>query len=177
MKNDIIRVLLIEDNPADSRLIKEHFLEIKDASFLLSDAVSITEAMDHIAQRHFDVILLDLSLPDSQGLETLSRMHAHAPNLPLIVLTGMDDDELALAAMRHGAQDFLIKGKFDIQLLSRVIRHTIERKRAEKEIKKLAYYDTLTGLPNRVLFSDRLKQAIVLAERDNRKVALLFLDL
>lgn len=180
MNNEIIRVLLVEDNPADARFIKEHFKDIREmreTPFLISDANSVSSAVEHVTNRHFDVILLDLSLPDSQGLETLHRMHTHAPGMPLIVLTGLDDDELALSAMRHGAQDYLIKGKFDIQLLSRAIRYTIERKRSEAEIKKLAYFDFLTGLPNRVLFTDRLKQAIIMAQRDTRNVALLFLDL
>jgi len=177
MNNDIIRILLVEDNPADARLIKEYFGELRETPFLVNEAESIAGAVDHVAQRHFDVILLDLSLPDSQGLETIHRMHAHAPGIPVIVLTGLDDDELALSAMRHGAQDYLVKGKFDIHLLGRAIRYTIERKRSEAEIKKLAYYDILTGLPNRVLFTDRLKQAIVMAERDRRDTALLFLDL
>jgi diguanylate cyclase (GGDEF)-like protein len=177
MKNDIIRVLLVEDNPADARLIKEYFGELKETPFLVSDADCMAGAVDHVVGRHFDVILLDLSLPDSHGLETIHRMHAHAPDMPLIVMTGLDDDELALAAMRHGAQDYLVKGKFDIHLLSRAIRYTIERKRAEAKIKKLAYFDTLTGLPNRVLFTDRLKQAIVMAERDKRETGLLFIDL
>ena len=177
MTDDIIRVLLVEDNPADTRLLKEYFGELRETPFLVSETDCISGAIDHVAKRHFDVILLDLSLPDSHGLETIHRMHTHAPGMALIVLTGVDDDELALGAMRHGAQDYLVKGKFDIQLLSRAIRYTIERKRSEAAIKKLAYYDTLTGLPNRVLFSDRLKQAIVMAERDKRDTALLFLDL
>lgn len=177
MTNDIIRVLLVEDNQADARLIKEYFGELRETPFLVSEAGSMAGAVDHVAKRHFDVILLDLSLPDSQGLETIRRMHTHAPGTALIVLGGEDDDEQALTAMRHGAQDYLVKGKFDIHLLGRVIRYTIERKRSEAEIKKLAYYDTLTGLPNRVLFSDRLKQAITMADRDKRDTALLFLDL
>ncbi len=175
--NDIIRILLVEDNPADARLIKEYFGELRETPFLVSEAECIASAVDHVAERHFDVILLDLSLPDSQGMETIHRMHVHAPGIPLVVLTGLDDDELALSAMRHGAQDYLVKGTFDIQLLVRAIRYTIERRRSEAEIKKLAYYDILTGLPNRVLFTDRLKQAIVMAERDRRDTALLFLDL
>lgn len=177
MNSEIFRVLLVEDNPADARLIREYLTEFSKTSFLVSEADCIAVAISHLTDRHFDVILLDLSLPDSDGLETLHRMHAHAPNMALIVLTGLDDDEMALTAMRYGAQDFLVKGKFDIQLLNRTIRYTIERKRSQAEIKKLAYYDMLTGLPNRVLFADRLKQAIVMAERDQRDVALLFLDL
>ncbi|KAA0895421.1 putative bifunctional diguanylate cyclase/phosphodiesterase [Oryzomonas rubra] len=174
---EIIRVLLIEDNPADVRLLRECFSELSDVLFLVHDANCIASSIQLVSEKHFDVILLDLSLPDSIGLETLHRMHTQAPDIPIIVLTGMSDDALALTAMRHGAQDYLLKGQFDINLLSRAIRYTIERKRAEAEIKKLAYYDTLTGLPNRVLFSDRLKQAIVMAERDKKSLALLYLDL
>lgn len=174
---DITRVLLIDNNPADIRLVRESFSELKDVLFLINDTNSITTAVHQVSEQHFDIIILELSLPDSIGIETLHHMHSRAPNIPIIVLTNLDDDELALTAMRHGAQDYLLKGQFDINLLSRVIRYTIERKHAESEIKKLAYYDTLTGLPNRVLFTDRLRQAIVLADRDHRGVALMFLDL
>lgn len=174
---EIIRVLLIEDNPADVRLLRECFSELADVLFLVHDAGSISSAVNLVSEKHFDVILLDLTLPDSTGLETLRRMHAQAPDIPIIVLSGMADDTLALTAMRNGAQDYLLKGQFDINLLSRAIRYTIERKRAEVEIKKLAYFDTLTGLPNRVLLSDRLKQAIAMAERDKKNLALLYLDL
>jgi len=174
---EIIRVLLIEDNPADVRLLRECFSELADVLFLVHDAGSMASAVNLVSEKHFDVILLDLSLPDSIGLETLRRMHAQAPDIPIIVMSGMADDNLALTAMRHGAQDYLLKGQFDINLLSRAIRYTIERKRAEAEIKKLAYYDTLTGLPNRILFGDRLKQAIAIAERDKKGLALLYLDL
>ncbi|MDR3578535.1 MAG: EAL domain-containing protein [Oryzomonas sp.] len=174
---EIIRVLLVEDNPADIRRLREYFSKVADVLFLIHDAVSIESAIQLVTDKFFDVILLDLTLPDSFGIETLRRMHNHAPDIPIIVLTGIADDTMALAAMRHGAQDYLIKGQLDINLLSRAIRYTIERKRAEAEIKKLAYYDALTGLPNRVLFSDRLKQAIVMAERDKKGLALLYLDL
>jgi len=174
---EIIRVLLVEDSPAAVRLLRERCAELPDVLFLIHDAFNLESAMQLITDKHFDVILLDLMLPDSLGIETLHRMHSHAPDIPIIVLTGIADDALALAAMRQGAQDYLLKGQLDINLLSRSIRYTIERKRAEVEIKKLAYYDALTGLPNRVLFTDRLKQAIVMAERDMKGLALLFLDL
>jgi diguanylate cyclase (GGDEF)-like protein len=170
-------VLLVEDNPVDVRVLRECFSELADVFFLIHDVVSIGSATQLVPEKHFDVILLDLTLPDSFGLDTVRRMHSLAPDIPIIVLTGIADDTLALAAMRHGAQDYLLKGQLDINLLSRAIRYTIERKRAEAEIKKLAYYDILTGLPNRVLFGDRLKQAIFLAERDKRGLALLYLDL
>ena len=170
-------ILIIEDNPADARLIREFLADAEDARFETLEAVTLAAGVDFLDRQHCDVVLLDLSLPDSQGLETLHRVHAHAPNTPIIVLTGLDDDLLALTAMRHGAQDYLLKGKFDLGLLTRVIRYTMERKKAESEIRKLAYYDTLTGLPNRILFYDRLMQYLSHAQRANQTVAIMFLDL
>ena len=172
-----LTVILIEDNPADSRLIREYLADADETFFNLLTCVSLAAGLDILVQTRCDVILLDLSLPDSTGLETLHRMHSFAPNTPIIVLTGLDDDSLALTAMRHGAQDYLLKGKFDLSLLTRVIRYTMERKKAESEIKKLAYYDSLTGLPNRTLLFDRLQQYLANAMNDGLKVALLFIDL
>jgi PleD family two-component response regulator len=172
-----VAILIIEDNPADTRLIREFLADAEDVSFETLEAESLAAGVDILDRQHCDLVLLDLSLPDSQGLETLHRVHSHAPNTPIIVLTGLDDDLLALTAMRHGAQDYLLKGKFDLSLLTRVIRYTMERKKAESEIRKLAYYDTLTGLPNRILFYDRLRQYLGQAQRANQTVALMFLDL
>jgi diguanylate cyclase (GGDEF)-like protein len=172
-----MNILLIEDNPADSRLIREYLADADGDAFGTIEAATLAAGVNILDRQPCDVVLLDLSLPDSQGLETLHRVHAHAPNTPIIVLTGLDDDLLALTAMRHGAQDYLLKGKFDLSLLTRVIRYTMERKKAESEIRKLAYYDTLTGLPNRILFYDRLRQYLGHAEREKQNVALLFLDL
>lgn len=172
-----MNILLIEDNPADSRLIREFLADADGELFVTLEAGTLSTGIDLLDQHQCDLVLLDLSLPDSQGLETLHSLHAHAPNTPIIVLTGLDDDLLALTAMRHGAQDYLLKGKFDLSLLTRVIRYTLERKKAEIEIRKLAYYDTLTGLPNRILFYDRLKQYLGHAEREKCSLAILFLDL
>ena len=172
-----LNILVIEDNPADSRLIREFLADADGDAFVTLEAGTLANGVDLLGRHSCDLVLLDLSLPDSQGLETLHSLHAHAPNTPIIVLTGLDDDQLALTAMRHGAQDYLLKGKFDLSLLTRVIRYTLERKKAESEIWKLAYYDTLTGLPNRILFYDRLKQYLGHAEREQRNLAILYLDL
>ena len=172
-----LSVLLVEDNPADARLIRELLSDSTDARFQLHSAVTLAGGLEIIGAQPCDVVLLDLSLPDSQGLNTLHRMHAFVPHIPIIVLTGMDNDSLALTAMRNGAQDYLLKGKFDLGLLTRAIRYTMERKKAEAEIKKLAYYDPLTGLPNRVMLHDRLQQYMLQAGRDDLNVGILFLDL
>ncbi|MBM4453914.1 MAG: response regulator, partial [Chloroflexi bacterium] len=103
-------VLLIEDNPGDARLIKEMLGEVPDARFHLDIATRLSAGLESLAQKEPDVILLDLGLPDSQGLETLASVSARAPTTPTVVFTGLDDETTALEAVRRGAQDYLVKG-------------------------------------------------------------------
>ena len=126
-----IQILLVEDNPGDARLIRET-LSVTDANqFELVYAERLDSALERVDLGDVDLVLLDLTLPDSSGLVTLTRMQAHAPVVPIIVLTGLDDENLALAAVGEGAQDYLTKGSVDSNLLVRTIRYAIERKRAE----------------------------------------------
>jgi len=169
-------VLLIEDNPGDARLIREMLAEEPDTPFDISCVDRLAHGLDFLAAQSTGVILLDLSLPDSHGLETFSRVYAHSPKVPIIVLTGNDDDAVALSAVQTGAQDYLVKGKLDRQLLLRTMQYSIERKRFQEQLEHQANYDMLTGLPNRSLLRDRLKQA-VFAQRTARSVAVVFIDL
>ena len=91
------------------------------------------------------VVILDLSLPDSFGFDTFAKVYAHSPAVPIIVLTGNDDDQLALAAVKHGAQDYLVKNRLDRELLVRSMRYSIERKRYQVQLEHQANYDALTG--------------------------------
>src|ERR1043165_6870902 len=129
-----IRVLLVEDNPGDARLILEMLRETQDLDFELESLESLAPALARISRTGVDVVLLDLGLPDSQGLETFSRVQAHLPNDPIVVISGLDDQSVALDAVRAGAQDYLVKGRIEGQLLARVIRYAIERKRAEARL-------------------------------------------
>ncbi|MGH6914495.1 MAG: diguanylate cyclase domain-containing protein, partial [Geminicoccales bacterium] len=122
-------------------------------------------------------VLLDLALPDAHGLEAVGELRDAAPNLALLVMSGVEDERLALEAMLNGAQDYLIKGHSDSGLVRRAIRHAIERKRIECELSHLAQYDPLTGLPNRRLLQDRLAQALRRMNRRARLLALVLLDL
>jgi diguanylate cyclase (GGDEF)-like protein len=122
-------------------------------------------------------VLLDLSLPDAVGMEAVTQMQAAAPAIPIVVLSGLNDEALALNAVQHGAQDYLIKGRVDEVLIARSIRYAIERKRAEVALAHQALHDPLTELPNRALFLDRLEQALARAQRSSVNVAVLFLDL
>jgi len=136
MKDKVIKVLLIEDNPGDARLIQEMLNEVKDNSFVLECATKLSRGLESIAGEHIDIILSDLSLPDSQGLDTLVRVHSQASDVPIIVLTNLDDEDLAIMAMQKGAQDYLIKDQVDSNLLVRSIHYAIERYRLLKELEQ-----------------------------------------
>jgi signal transduction histidine kinase len=128
-----IKVLLIEDNPGDARLIREYLGEIPGTAFEMDWVDRLSEGLKHIDGK--DVTVLDLTLPDSMGIDTFKRVQSHAPALPIIVLTGNDDDSLALKALQDGAQDYLVKGQVSGQLLARSIRYAIERKRIGEALK------------------------------------------
>lgn len=131
-----INILLIEDNPGDARLIEILLREKSpnDFSFVWADTLGV--GMEKLSHQHFDVALLDLSLPDSQGLETVARLRAFAPMLPIVVLTGQNDDQLALRAVQQGAQDYLVKGLSDGDPLRRAIRYAIERSLADANLRR-----------------------------------------
>lgn len=133
-----VKILLVEDNPADARLV-EFALEEADgpASFDLTWVSSLANAIESQKTVGSQAILLDVNLPDSYGLDTVVRMMEQAPEAPLIVLTGLDDEVMALQALQRGAQDYLLKDRLNSHLLSRSIRYAIERKRGEEEIRRL----------------------------------------
>jgi len=171
-------VLLIEDNPGDVRLIQEMLAEEPVAPFRLICADRLSRGLEFLAAEDADLVLvlLDLSLPDSYGLDTFARVYAHFPSVPIIVLTDNDDRTVALAAVKGGAQDYLLKGRLDRELLVRTMHYSIERKHYQDQLERQANYDVLTGLPNRNLFHDRLSQAVY-AQRHRRPLALVFIDL
>lgn len=131
-----IRVLLVEDNPGDARLIHELLLEARSAQFETVVAARLSDAQEALAKNEFQLILLDLSLPDSQGIDTFHRMASYAPSLPLIVLSGLDDEALALQTVKEGAQDYLVKGQVDPRGLARSIRYAMERVAAERALEE-----------------------------------------
>ncbi|HEY2705006.1 MAG TPA: EAL domain-containing protein [Candidatus Dormibacteraeota bacterium] len=169
------RILLIEDNVGDARLVALMLGEGGDTPFELQHVDHLDAAWDCLPGA--GCVLVDLSLPDADGLEAVERLQLLAPELPIIVLTGRDDLGLAIEALQKGAQDYLIKGRVDGQLLNRALRYAIERKRAEIALAHQALHDPLTGLPNRALFVDRLEQALVRNLRRSSTIAVLFVDL
>jgi len=133
---EIIKVLLIEDNPGDARLVKEMLVDVGSNKFSLVHVGLISEGLSLLKDEGYDVILLDLSLPDGYGLDIIRRVCAVAPHLPVIILTGLDDETIAIRAVQEGAQDYLLKSQMDSNLLARAIRYAIERKRAEEALRE-----------------------------------------
>lgn len=131
-----IKVLLIEDNLAEARLLKEILKGNEKKEFHLVNVSRLSEAISLLQQTNFDVILLDLTLPDSQGLQSLAPLLIKAPKLPIVVLTNTNDDNLALAALRQGAQDYLIKREVSLEILTRSLCYAIERKQMEEALRE-----------------------------------------
>jgi diguanylate cyclase (GGDEF)-like protein/PAS domain S-box-containing protein len=133
---EIIKVLLIEDNPGDARLVKEMLVDAGSNKFSLAHVGLIREGLSLLRDEGYHVILLDLSLPDGHGLDTVRQVCAVAPHLPVVILTGLDDETIAIRAVQEGAEDYLVKGQMDSDLLARAIRYAIERKRVEEKLRE-----------------------------------------
>lgn len=143
-----VRVLIVEDNPGDARLIQEALAGDESQTFHVTHAAHLGEGCALVGSEQFGVILLDLSLPDSHGLETLSRVRAAAPAVPIVVLTGLDDDTVAIRALGQGAQDFLVKGHANRADIRKAIAYAIERQQLQQrlsEVRKLEAVGRLAG--------------------------------
>ncbi len=147
MEEGPIKILLIEDNGADARLIRELLKGTNDGRFELSTEGSLSSGIERLASGTFDAVLLDLSLPDSQGFETFLKVRDQAVGLPVMLLTGLDDEALAVRAVHEGAQDYLMKREITGSLLSRAIRYAVERNKLLRELQDaLAKVKTLSGM-------------------------------
>ena len=162
MSYERINALLIEDNAADARLMREMLRDAGEGSFELTCADRLSTGLECLSGRRMDVVLLDLNLPDSRGLQTLEHVHARARGAPIIVLTAMDDTDLALDAVRGGAQDYLVKGQVNGDLLTRSMRYAIERKRAEDALSEAARHWEETF--------DAIEDMVTIINRDHRIV-------
>lgn len=173
-----VKLLLVEDNPGDARLIREMLSEIPHTDFLLEQAGTLSEAVTRLTESDdIHVVLLDLSLPDSRGLETFDQVHQSFPEFPVIVLTGLTDETVGINAVQSGAQDYLLKGRVDGNLLARSIHYAIERQRMLKELKLLSVTDELTGLYNRRGFQTFGRELLKMGRRTGTQVFLIYADL
>jgi diguanylate cyclase (GGDEF)-like protein len=171
-----LRLLLVEDRPEYAVLVEEMLREVFD-EVQLTYRARISDAESALRAGEIDCVLLDLGLPDVTGLEGLERIQEVAPEIPIVVLSGMEREETAVQAVHDGAQDYLVKRHAHPHRIARAIRYAIERKQGEVELTRKALHDALTGLANRTLFMDRVDVALAHMERSKHFVAVMFLDL
>jgi len=173
------RVLLVEDNPGDARLVRESLNDGAPGQFMVKVAESLKQALEDLRATagEVDVVLLDLSLPDSQGLETYRAVHSLAPTVPILVLSGLNDESVALTAVNEGAQDFIRKARVDSEVLPRAIHYATERHRLLEQVRQLAIADELTGLMNRRGFMMLAEHQRSLADRKGNSLSLVFIDI
>ncbi len=155
MKDQTIQVLLVEDKQADFRLLREMFSKEKADSFQLTHLSCMSDAEAYLAKGKADIVLLDMGLPDAHGIDSVRRARAAAPNIPMIVLTGLEDEDLAAEAMKEGAQDYLIKGQIENRALPRTLRHAIERHRMQMSL----FLMTVKDLAERKITEEALREA------------------
>jgi len=181
-----IKILLIEDNPDTKLLLQDELLSDNgNIEYSLQCVERLSMGIEYINNNEgLDVILLDLLLPDSQGMDTLSRIQSVTQDIPVIVLSNHDDESFAVKTVQMGAQDYLVKERVDRDVLARAIRYAIERhqmimklEQAQGELQKIARYDSLTGLSNRNFFYEQLDKLIARVRRENKLMAVMFLDL
>src|SRR5688572_12804597 len=139
MRDDTsLSILLVEDNPGDARLLREALREIDARTFTLEHCDSLTHALQVLIHRNYDVGVLDLGLPDARGLEVVRRVREAAPGMPLVVLTALDDERLAIQSLQEGAQDYLVKANVDSVSLWRALRYALERHELQMGLLSLA---------------------------------------
>ncbi|MDJ0892810.1 MAG: EAL domain-containing protein, partial [Gammaproteobacteria bacterium] len=172
-----VSILLADDDEDDFVMTRDLLAEVPGAPYELEWVGDYASALNAVREKRHDVYLVDYRLGAETGLTLLKCVCRENPDVPVIMLTGQRDREIDLQAMKAGAADYLVKGEINAALFERSIRYALERSRAEREITRLAFYDSLTGLPNRALFLDRLSQAAARTERGHGLVAVLFLDI
>jgi diguanylate cyclase (GGDEF)-like protein len=199
MNDEQINVLIIEDNPPDSVIVREYLKRDTERHFEVVTAIDLDEGLERLSREEIDIVLLDLSLPDCEGYETFNRVHSHSPKVPVVVMTGLDDEEMAVSVLSEGAQDFLVKGRFDSDLLKRSVTFSIEREKVERDlldankeiaglaahlqevlesVTEMAHKDPLTGIANSRYFYEVATLELEMERRYNHpSLALAYLDI
>lgn len=170
-----LKVLLVESDDASSERLQS-FLRTDGGGFDVERVTELSEALAHLSRGGTDVAILNLELPDSQGLVSFERMWAFAPTVPVVVVTGEEDEDLALASVQGGAQDFLVHPHITPAVLARSLRYAVERHRLLYALRSLSLIDDLTGLYNRRGFGELGEQYLRMAWRSGNAVTLMFLD-
>lgn len=173
----MIRVLLVEDNQIDAKQAKEMLAQASKEQIEVTHVERFSTALKRLSRDHYDAIMLDMALLDTHGLDPFSQVLPSIASLPIVLLASRINEPLAMQALQHGAQDYLVKGQWTSEQLTRSIQHAIKRKQAEQSLTYLAQYDYLTALANRTLFRDRLAQALARSKRSGRPLCLMRIGL
>ncbi|MCI0417080.1 GGDEF domain-containing response regulator [bacterium] len=174
---EVTRILLVEDNPGDALLLDEMLRSGDSPKFVIQRVERLDDALQQLTAESFDLVFVDLSLPDSHGLETFVKLHHDFPDVAIVVLTGLDDEMTALQAVGQGAQDYLVKGHSERRRLVQAAHYAVERHHMLQELKALSLIDELTGLHNRRGFEILGKKQLEIAGRSQKGIALIFADL
>lgn len=171
------KVLFVEDDLEYAGIIRRRLSEATNPCFFIEHVTSLQSAFERLEKKErFDVVLLDLFLPDSQRLVTFLRLHAHTPTLPIVVMTSLNDETVGLEAVRNGAQEYLVKGHAEGKFFPQILWYAIERHRLLEELRGMSLTDDLTNLYNRRGFSLFVGQQLDLARRNKKGSCLIFLD-
>jgi len=177
MDDKIIKVLYVEDDMDHAILIRELIEEIKNVHYKLTHVQQLNEALLELDNENYDIVLLDLSLPDEQGVNTVARVCEQAPDIPVVVMSATDDETMAIKALQKGAEEYLVKGKVKSHALSRILRYAIMRHKGRVELQSLSLVDDLTSLYNRRGFMLFAQQQLSLSVRAKRGMILFFIKL
>ena len=177
MDAEHVKVLLVEDNPDYAWMLQTILSRSNLGKFEVQHVENLDTAQQLTCSCDFDIILLDLTLPDSKGFNTFDAMFTLAPHIPIVVMTAINDKALALRAVREGAQDYLEKGEMEANQLIRAMLFALERHRSQENMRRMSLVDELTGLLNRRGFHSLALQHIKIAQRAERELILFFADL
>jgi len=177
MSKEPVKVLLVEDNSDYAWMLRLVLTQVYPEQFELDQAENLQLAFQHLSAKPYDVLLLDLSLPDSQGYDTFLQTRQAVPDLPIVVMTAVDEKRAGRRAARDGAHDFLVKGDMDVVQLVRSIQYAVERQRTVADLKRISLVDDHTGLLNRSGFLSLAEQHIKIARRAGRSLLLFYADL
>jgi diguanylate cyclase (GGDEF)-like protein len=177
MEGSRYKVLLVEDNDDHAHLAINYLSMVETITLETERASDLKDAIECCQEEDYDIVLLDLMLPDSGGLDTFKRFHARYPQLPVVVVSDLNDEALAINAVGSGAQDYLLKGDINPTLLTRAILYALVRHEKDENLRKLALVDELSQLYNRRGFISVFQQSRKLARRANRGLILIMVDM
>ena len=177
MQTETTRILLIEDNPVDALFLRRILANSPDHNFDVEHVTTAKQAISRLQEGSFDLVLSDLGIPDAEGFDHVLQFRTMFPGIPVVILSGVDDESIGMQAVECGAQDFLAKELVPGQLLCRSIRYAIARQSQITSFKTEAHTDALTGLPNRRAFESEMKRRLAERKRFDTPLSLMMLDI